>query len=66
VVKKCLAKRSVMALGHPPYLLLRNVANAKNITAKVTKALTEVQKNSFQEFFQKLYKRWQNCPRELL
>jgi hypothetical protein len=30
-----------MAFEHPPYLLLRNVANAKKITAKVMKALTE-------------------------
>jgi hypothetical protein len=35
--------------------------SAKNVTAKATRALTEVLKNGFQECFQELYKHWQKC-----
>jgi hypothetical protein len=80
VVKKYLAKHNVSALEHvlPPdfflFLQLKSVlkgqqfVRTEDVTANVTRALTEVSKNGFQECFQKLYGHWQkcHCPSKLL
>jgi hypothetical protein len=53
----------MMALEHPPYspdFKKRSERSTKEVTAKGTRTLTEVSKNSFQKCFQKLYKYLKN------
>jgi hypothetical protein len=41
------------------FLKGQRFGSAEEVTGSATRALTEVSKNCFQEYFQKLYERWQ-------